>query len=350
MLVDAIYINIFISVAILILVYLLDRWEKEPPFFVSEVYLISIFTTYLFGKFKFGFLVSPDTQLDPAVDAFILAGLLEESVKFAIFMLFVWRNKNFNEKMDGIVYYMIIAAGFAVIENINYTLHYTQFPYIFGIVTGQQNEYYRSLLYIVAVRSLPGHLMFGVISGFFIGRAKFKGKGNKFQIFTGFFSAILLHGLWNLLAGISWAVFLIYFIGLGALCIFITTKTLQISKYRIAVAELESKVRRSIENAKNTYGYSVTSSLRKIRKQLRYLHKLEGPEMEDTLSWIIERFPEPFDAFPEKGLGGITERLGEISDELHKFKNRVDWSFVALLSIVLVVPSSFLIGILIIIG
>ena len=72
-------------------------------------------------------------------------------------MIVIWRNKNFNEPFDGIVYACFIGLGFAGIENI---------MYVFGndtvggaLTTGVM----RALL------SVPGHFLFAVIMGYFLG-------------------------------------------------------------------------------------------------------------------------------------------------------------------------------------
>lgn len=89
------------------------------------------------------------------VDAFFVVAVAEEGCKFVMLRLRTWKNINFDFSFDGIVYGVMVGIGFATIENILYVLQN-------GFGTGIA----RALL------SVPGHVSWGVIMGYFYGRAK----------------------------------------------------------------------------------------------------------------------------------------------------------------------------------
>jgi len=95
------------------------------------------------------------------INVFISVALVEEGFKWIITMFFGYRNKEFDEVYDIIVYSVFASLGFACIENILYVC-----------TNGIGNAILRSLL------SIPGHMCFGVFMGYFFAQAKV-GRINK---------------------------------------------------------------------------------------------------------------------------------------------------------------------------
>ena len=89
------------------------------------------------------------------INVFIAIGLVEEGFKWIISMLLGYRNKEFDEIYDIIVYTVFVSLGFACIENILYVLS-----------NGLGNAILR------AITSIPGHTCFAVIMGYFFAKAK----------------------------------------------------------------------------------------------------------------------------------------------------------------------------------
>jgi RsiW-degrading membrane proteinase PrsW (M82 family) len=137
-------------------------------------------------------------------EAFIVAALNEEALKFMAFMIFIWNDRNFNENFDGIVYAVFISLGFAGIENILYVIQG-------GIGTG----------ILRAFTSVPGHALDGVFMGYFLARAKFNPALKYENLFLAFIVPFLLHGIWDFLIflirdnqgpGLFVGIFLLFFI------------------------------------------------------------------------------------------------------------------------------------------
>lgn len=114
--------------------------------------------------------------------AFLTAAIPEEFFKFLVLALFCARSVEFDEPMDGIVYGAIASLGFATFENIIYVLDG-------GL----------SLAIARGFTAVPGHASFGVIMGYFYGRAYFsRTESSKTALFLlAYGLPTLLHGLYD---------------------------------------------------------------------------------------------------------------------------------------------------------
>jgi len=108
-------------------------------------------------------------------------GVTEELMKFLSVRLYPYRSKHFDEPMDGIVFGVAAALGFATIENILYVLKY-------GIETAV----------VRAIVSVPGHAFWGAIIGFYLAEAKVRRQ--PLLALEGLAFTIFLHGLFDTVA------------------------------------------------------------------------------------------------------------------------------------------------------
>jgi RsiW-degrading membrane proteinase PrsW (M82 family) len=168
------------AVFLLIYFYLRDKYEPEPLGWVIRVFIIGAIMTVpaiiLEAPFPSGlFLVV------------IIAPIVEESLKFSAVYFTVYRDREFDEPVDGIVYAVAAALGFAAVENVLYVMEG-------GIATG----------ILRAFVSVPSHALFSAIWGYSLGLAKFRpAQARPFLIGAGLAGAIVFHGLFNLLASDS---------------------------------------------------------------------------------------------------------------------------------------------------
>lgn len=163
-------------------VYWRDKYEREPwkPLLLSLM-LGGIITVPII--FIEGFTHSAGEQFSglyaAAYESFIVAGVTEEFFKFMALLIFIWKNKNFNELFDGIVYAVFISLGFAAVENILYVYNGDDGVHI-GIMR--------------AFTAVPAHALFGISMGYFFGLAKF-GTGKRYiQLILALTIPIILHG------------------------------------------------------------------------------------------------------------------------------------------------------------
>ena len=177
-------------VVLSVYIYHKDKYEKEPfsmlmlAFFLGmlaipmDLIVVGIINAIWEGSTVF-------------YSAFLEAGIPEEFCKWTLFMLVIWRNKNFDEFFDGIVYAAFISLGFACIENIMYVFGADDFSD--AIHTGV----------LRALLSVPGHFLFAVIMGYFLGMAKFKpDQRNKYLILS-MLCPMLAHGIFDYLIMLS---------------------------------------------------------------------------------------------------------------------------------------------------
>lgn len=169
---------------LLIFIYFQDKYQKEPiksllkAFFGGMLAVVIDIVLVTSIGYTIGFIpILSDTVF---YDSFLTAAIPEEVCKFLIFMIFIWRDKNFDEYFDGIIYAAFISLGFACVENIEYV-----FMYGFGAAVSR------------ALFAVPGHFLFGVLMGYFLSLAKFNPEKRKHYIFLGLLFAIVAHGLYD---------------------------------------------------------------------------------------------------------------------------------------------------------
>lgn len=166
-------------------IYYRDKYEKEP------------IGLLLLGLFAGGLTVIPISFIEEYLDkftlsfygnnqaiyrGFVVAAFTEELFKYLAALLIFWRNKNFNEKFDGIVYAVFVSLGFAAVENIMYVFNY-------GIGTG----------FIRAITAVPLHALCGVFMGYQLGLAKFIKVNSIQRLFYALAIPIIFHGFYDFL-------------------------------------------------------------------------------------------------------------------------------------------------------
>jgi RsiW-degrading membrane proteinase PrsW (M82 family) len=176
-------------VLLMVFIYRQDKYQKEPvksliKAFIAGLLAISLDILIVQGIDS----LLGETAIAGTVffSAFLEAGIPEELSKFLMFMIFIWRDKNFDEYFDGIVYATFISLGFACLENIEYVLE-------FGLGTG----------IVRALISVPGHFLFGVVLGYFLSMAKFCPERQGAYMWGGLALAMFAHGMFDWLLMIT---------------------------------------------------------------------------------------------------------------------------------------------------
>ncbi|TYB72646.1 PrsW family intramembrane metalloprotease [Bizionia saleffrena] len=170
---------------IIIYIYSKDKYEREPKWLLLISFLlgaiVSIFiTTILYSVFKIALPVTDNLNVvQQCIQAFVVVGFSEEFSKYLIVLFFAQRRKEFNERFDGIVYAVMVSMGFAATENVLYVL-----------------EGGASTALLRAFTAVPAHATFGILMGYFMGKAKF--SKNKIVLnLTGLLLAVLFHGAYD---------------------------------------------------------------------------------------------------------------------------------------------------------
>jgi RsiW-degrading membrane proteinase PrsW (M82 family) len=151
------------SVVLLAYFYLRDRFEREPLGHLTLAYLLGMYAMVAAQ----GLATAAESVVSPRwllagseearfFDAFILSGLVEEFAKWVILLAAVYHWQEVDEPLDGLIYGVAIALGFATLEN---------FLYLDRLGLG--------VAWPRAVFAVPAHALFGGAMGYYAGRAKF---------------------------------------------------------------------------------------------------------------------------------------------------------------------------------
>lgn len=131
---------------------------------------------------------------------FVGIGLIEEMAKWFISYKVIYRNNDFNETYDAIVYSVFTSLGFALIENLLYVLSN-------GFITGV----------LRSITAVPAHTCCGIVMGYYLGLAKREdtldnqNKSNYYMLLS-ILVPIVIHTMYDSLA---------FSREKGSLCIFI---------------------------------------------------------------------------------------------------------------------------------
>ncbi|MFA5614682.1 MAG: PrsW family intramembrane metalloprotease [Methanoculleus sp.] len=167
--------------------YRRDRFEPEPAALVIKIFLLGALVT-LPVAFIEGFLGL--FIASPLVMGVIVAPIIEECGKFQVVRRFAYRNIEFDEPMDGIVYAASAGLGLASLENVLYvfTAYMTSPSLAVGTIIAR------------AIFSVPGHALFSSVWGYALGRAKFMAAEHRGAVvIRGLILGMVLHGIFNLL-------------------------------------------------------------------------------------------------------------------------------------------------------
>lgn len=170
---------------IILYIYFKDKYEKEPKRLLIYNFLLGaivsiIITSILYYAFDIVLPLPNKTSVfQQFVKAFFVVGLVEEFSKYIIIRYFAQPNKAFNEPFDGIVYAVMVSMGFAATENIFYVL---------------EGGYPTAL--VRAFTAVPAHATFGILMGYFMGKAKFSNNRIALNLY-GLLLAIIFHGAYD---------------------------------------------------------------------------------------------------------------------------------------------------------
>ena len=134
---------------------------------------------------KYIFNVEASTSLlETFAYAFFVVALSEEFSKFIFLRWNLFLRPEFDEPYDGITYSVMIAMGFATLENLMYVY--------------QSNDAY-DVAWMRAFTAVPAHATFAIIMGYFTGLAKFNSTKKTSYLLKGLIFAILMHGFYDFL-------------------------------------------------------------------------------------------------------------------------------------------------------
>ncbi|MEW9699021.1 glutamic-type intramembrane protease PrsW [Paenibacillus sp. SI8] len=160
--------------------YLKDRYETEPIHLVIRMFLFGVLLVYPTMVLQHSFI--EEIGEGTFTSAFFLSGGIEEFLKWFVLYHLIYRHASFDEPYDGIVYAVSVSLGYATLENIIYAfLNASSF----------------SALMIRALLPVSGHALFGVMMGYYMGKAKFSPQRSQRYLWFSLLLPIVWHGLFD---------------------------------------------------------------------------------------------------------------------------------------------------------
>lgn len=198
----AVFFSSFLAAAIptlfyVLLIYSVDRYEKEPIWLLSATFLWGavpavllafIFNTLLGSPF---YLLTGEPEAATTAVAVFIAPVVEESLKGGILLLiFLFWQQEIDSPLDGIIYGAMVGFGFAMVENIYYFVN----EYSLGGSTALSiNIFMRSVLFGL------NHALFSSVTGLCIAIARLTPRPalKVFLPVAGWATAVFLHFMHN---------------------------------------------------------------------------------------------------------------------------------------------------------
>jgi RsiW-degrading membrane proteinase PrsW (M82 family) len=168
-------------ILVLIGVFALRDVRREPLGLLLSTFLVGLLS--VLPALMIAVLASLAPVSSPwwgaAYGAFAVAATPEELLKFLVIRGFSARQPAFDETMDGLVYGVTAALGFAALENALYVI---------------QGGWLTAVLR--AVTAVPMHAATGAILGYGVARSRFGARSHR-TVYAGLSAAILVHGLYD---------------------------------------------------------------------------------------------------------------------------------------------------------
>jgi protease PrsW len=174
----------------------LDRFEAEPTsslvFAFAWGAVVATFIALLVNSYSLVLL--RESGGDPSATSVLIAPWVEETCKgAAVLVVLLWRRREFDGVVDGIVYAGLAGVGFAFTENVLY----------FGRSLQESGTAGLAVTFVLrGIFSPFAHPMFTMCTGIGLGVAVTTRRAavRVLAPLVGWLSAVVLHGLWNLSA------------------------------------------------------------------------------------------------------------------------------------------------------
>ncbi len=192
-----------------------DIKKPEPKRWILICFLLGMFITPLVYCIENGYIKIWDIQEEvnlPLLKTIIIylgVAIIEELAKFTSTALVLKKNRYFDEAIDAMIYLIVLALGFSVVENI--------------LVVYQEiktSGYLYSALLVLSLRFIGANLLHALSSGiigYFWALKLIKNKPK--YLFFGFILGIILHWIFNLviiLQGGQWIFYISFILFLWA--------------------------------------------------------------------------------------------------------------------------------------
>ena len=174
------------GIAICLYVFYTDIYNREPKLNLFISFMLGCIAIIPAVWLEQAFSHTIDGSISAvAIFAYAIVGFSEEFSKFLGLRFYSYRKKSFDEPLDGIVYSVMVSMGFATVENIIYVANFAEVGR--GLEVGLQRMFL----------SVPAHASFGVVMGYFVGKAKFNPAKSGRLMIMGLLAATFFHGTYD---------------------------------------------------------------------------------------------------------------------------------------------------------
>jgi len=170
-----------------------DDRHPEPPKMIGLTFLFGAFSAMVALVFQAALnstlqnkiIITLPRIIEENISAFIVFAIIEEVVKFLLVFLVVRKSKHFNEPIDGMIYMITGALGFATVEN------------MFLVFSSADGDVMSMILLRFVGATLLHALSSGIIGHYWARGIIFKMEGR--FLLAGVVMASVFHILFNLL-------------------------------------------------------------------------------------------------------------------------------------------------------
>lgn len=174
------------GIALLAYFYLKDLYESEPISMVARMFVLGILTVFPTMVVQRGFVLGLGEN--PLLFAFGISAGIEEFIKWFLVYFLIFRNSSIKQPYDGIVYATAVSLGFATLENVLFSWFYQP---------SMSTLLYRALL------PVSGHALFGVVMGYYLGKAKSSPEHERKYVTYALLLPIFWHGSFDYILTIA---------------------------------------------------------------------------------------------------------------------------------------------------
>ncbi len=178
------------GMALLSYFYLRNHYSITTKGLVFRTFLIGVLLVFPVMVLQYAFTIE-GYFTKPFTRSFILYAFVEEFFKWFLLWAFVYQHATFSRRYDGIVFGVSLSLGFATVENVFYL-----------IANGLETAFGRALL------PVSSHALYGVIMGYYLGRAKVETENCKKHMLLSIVLPVALHGTYDFIL----IIFDIYFL------------------------------------------------------------------------------------------------------------------------------------------
>ncbi len=175
------------GLGVAVFIYIKDKYDPEP--------VRNLVYSFVFGVVALGLTLTISLFFDEQAHlddrdvasqvfkAFFVVALVEEFCKFIFIRGVLYRMKDFDEPLDGIIYSVMVAMGFATAENL---------LYVFYADGGGSTAVIRMFT------AIPAHAFFAILMGYFVGLARFAPSTHSvLYSIVGLIVAVIFHGTYD---------------------------------------------------------------------------------------------------------------------------------------------------------